>query len=225
MGPLGNSRGKRPRRPWGNTASTAWSSRPTALLTIPAPPSWIAPNPGHVPLLDRPNHAQGQKSLRLRRNLRLPALTLARFPLLVNRVWSGSILNLSCWRSGLACPQLGSIPQAGPKPNLLRPPCKRPSLGGISPANKSANKPCFFTNTCHFLLVWQMASGFQGHGKSSGELSSVMILNPMRNWQQSSERYGASRTVKHHMSNKLFVGNLSFDTPENDLQDGFAQIS
>src|SRR5438034_10221978 len=27
---------------------------------------------------------------------------------------------------------------------------------------------------------------------------------------------------KHHMSNKLFVGNLSFNTTENDLQDAFA---
>jgi RNA recognition motif-containing protein len=26
----------------------------------------------------------------------------------------------------------------------------------------------------------------------------------------------------HHMSNKLFVGNLSFQTTENDLQDAFA---
>src|SRR5262245_8308981 len=31
-----------------------------------------------------------------------------------------------------------------------------------------------------------------------------------------------SRTVKHHMSTKLFVGNLSFNTTENDLQDAFA---
>ena len=30
------------------------------------------------------------------------------------------------------------------------------------------------------------------------------------------------RTVKHHMSSKLFVGNLSFNTTENDLQDAFA---
>ena len=29
------------------------------------------------------------------------------------------------------------------------------------------------------------------------------------------------RTVKHHMSNKLFVGNLSFNTTENDLNDAF----
>ena len=27
---------------------------------------------------------------------------------------------------------------------------------------------------------------------------------------------------KHHMSNKLFVGNLSFNTTENDLNDAFA---
>jgi cold-inducible RNA-binding protein len=30
------------------------------------------------------------------------------------------------------------------------------------------------------------------------------------------------RTFKHHMSNKLFVGNLSFQTTENDLNDAFA---
>src|ERR1044072_2508267 len=33
---------------------------------------------------------------------------------------------------------------------------------------------------------------------------------------------GQFRTVRHHMSNKLFVGNLSFNTTENDLQDTFA---
>ena len=31
-----------------------------------------------------------------------------------------------------------------------------------------------------------------------------------------------SRTIKCHMSNKLFVGNLSFETAENDLNDAFA---
>src|ERR1044071_2803678 len=31
-----------------------------------------------------------------------------------------------------------------------------------------------------------------------------------------------SRTVSHHMSTKLFVGNLSFNTTENELQDAFA---
>jgi cold-inducible RNA-binding protein len=30
------------------------------------------------------------------------------------------------------------------------------------------------------------------------------------------------RTVKYHMSNKLYVGNLSFNTTENGLQDAFA---
>jgi len=33
---------------------------------------------------------------------------------------------------------------------------------------------------------------------------------------------GQFRTVRHHMSTKLFVGNLSFNTTENDLQDAFA---
>src|SRR5437868_14904112 len=39
--------------------------------------------------------------------------------------------------------------------------------------------------------------------------------------EQSGQRSNL-RTVKHHMSSKLFVGNLSFDTTENDLQDAFA---
>jgi RNA recognition motif-containing protein len=30
------------------------------------------------------------------------------------------------------------------------------------------------------------------------------------------------QTARHHMSNKLFVGNLSFNITENDLQDAFA---
>jgi RNA recognition motif-containing protein len=46
-----------------------------------------------------------------------------------------------------------------------------------------------------------------------------MILNPMTG---SSLEKQLVRTVKHHMSNKLFVGNLSFNTTENDLQDAFA---
>jgi cold-inducible RNA-binding protein len=29
-------------------------------------------------------------------------------------------------------------------------------------------------------------------------------------------------TLKHHMNTKLFVGNLSFNTTENDLQDAFS---
>ena len=48
-----------------------------------------------------------------------------------------------------------------------------------------------------------------------------MILNPAFG-----NSYGKSRFVgqyrKHHMSNKLFVGNLSFNVTENDLNDAFA---
>ena len=40
--------------------------------------------------------------------------------------------------------------------------------------------------------------------------------------EQSVESAGLSDSKKHHMSNKLFVGNLSFNTTENDLQDAFA---
>ncbi len=47
-----------------------------------------------------------------------------------------------------------------------------------------------------------------------------MILNPV--FGNSLWKVKVCRTVKHHMSNKLFVGNLSFDTTENDLQDAFA---
>ena len=47
-----------------------------------------------------------------------------------------------------------------------------------------------------------------------------MILDPM--FGNSLLKATGSRTVKHHMSNKLFVGNLSFNTTENDLQDAFA---
>src|SRR3954447_6910334 len=46
-----------------------------------------------------------------------------------------------------------------------------------------------------------------------------MILNPT--FGNSSESDSESDS-KHHMSNKLFVGNLSFNTTENDLQDAFA---
>ena len=47
-----------------------------------------------------------------------------------------------------------------------------------------------------------------------------MILNPK--FGNSLRKVTVSRTVKHHMSNKLFVGNLSFNTTENDLNDAFA---
>ena len=47
-----------------------------------------------------------------------------------------------------------------------------------------------------------------------------MILDPASG--NSLQKATVSRIVKHHMNNKLFVGNLSFDTTENDLQDAFA---
>ena len=47
-----------------------------------------------------------------------------------------------------------------------------------------------------------------------------MILDPV--FGNSLRKVTVSRTVKHHMSNKLFVGNLSFNTTENDLQEAFA---
>src|SRR5215813_8650862 len=47
-----------------------------------------------------------------------------------------------------------------------------------------------------------------------------MILNPA--FGNSLSKVPVCRTVKHHMSNKLFVGNLSFNTTENDLQNAFA---
>jgi RNA recognition motif-containing protein len=48
----------------------------------------------------------------------------------------------------------------------------------------------------------------------------MMILDPMVG--NSLWKVPVCRTVKHHMSSKLFVGNLSFNTTENDLQDAFA---
>ena len=57
------------------------------------------------------------------------------------------------------------------------------------------------------------------YGESSSELSSVMIIDPIIGNSLEKQLVG---TVKHHMSNKLFVGNLSFNTTENDLQDAFA---
>ena len=46
-----------------------------------------------------------------------------------------------------------------------------------------------------------------------------MILDPM--FGNSLKKASVSDS-KHHMSNKLFVGNLSFNTTENDLNDAFA---
>jgi RNA recognition motif-containing protein len=47
-----------------------------------------------------------------------------------------------------------------------------------------------------------------------------MILDPIVGNSLKKERF--VRTVIHHMSTKLFVGNLSFNVTENQLQDTFA---
>ncbi len=47
-----------------------------------------------------------------------------------------------------------------------------------------------------------------------------MILDPT--FGNSLLKVSVCRTVIHHMSNKLFVGNLSFNTTENSLSDAFA---
>src|SRR5437667_2350018 len=47
-----------------------------------------------------------------------------------------------------------------------------------------------------------------------------MILDPT--FGNSLWKVLVCRTAKHRMSSKLFVGNLSFNTTENDLQDAFA---
>src|SRR4051812_36566146 len=57
------------------------------------------------------------------------------------------------------------------------------------------------------------------YGESSGELSSVMIFDPTTG---NSLEKAIGQDTKHQMSTKLFVGNLSFNTSENDLQDSFA---
>ena len=63
-------------------------------------------------------------------------------------------------------------------------------------------------STCHFK-----------HGQSSSEPRSVMILDPVvGNIWKTRDSQKESIT----MSSKLFVGNLSFNTTENELQDAFA---
>jgi cold-inducible RNA-binding protein len=47
-----------------------------------------------------------------------------------------------------------------------------------------------------------------------------MILDPA--FGNSLQKATVCRTVKYNMTNKLFVGNLSFNITENDLQDAFA---
>ena len=46
-----------------------------------------------------------------------------------------------------------------------------------------------------------------------------MILDPM--FGNSLKKVPVCRTVIHHMSNKLYVGNLSFNTTESDLNAAF----
>ena len=48
-----------------------------------------------------------------------------------------------------------------------------------------------------------------------------MILNPTVGNSLRKATVSSGQQI-HHMSSKLFVGNLSFNTTENDLQDAFA---
>jgi RNA recognition motif-containing protein len=68
------------------------------------------------------------------------------------------------------------------------------------------------------LLVSRITRSFQGM-EISVELGSLMISNPVPGtaWESA-----VNWTIINHMSNKLFVGNLSFDVTENDLNDAFA---
>ena len=47
-----------------------------------------------------------------------------------------------------------------------------------------------------------------------------MILDPT--FGNSLWKVSVRRTAKYHMSNKLYVGNLSFNTTQNSLQEAFA---
>ena len=79
---------------------------------------------------------------------------------------------------------------------------------------------CYFGRISECERVLLDSLSLSRHGESSSELRSVMILDPM--FGNSLWKVPVCRTVKHHMSNKLFVGNLSFNTTQNDLQDAFA---
>jgi RNA recognition motif-containing protein len=78
--------------------------------------------------------------------------------------------------------------------------------------------------SCEIRDAWRVlldSLSLSRHGESSSELVSVMILDPVFGnslWKANS----LSDSKKHHMSNKLFVGNLSFNATENDLNDAFA---
>jgi cold-inducible RNA-binding protein len=70
-------------------------------------------------------------------------------------------------------------------------------------------------------LVLHDSLSLSRHGESSVELSSVMILDPM--FGNSLAKAPVSLGQKtSHMSNKLFVGNLSFNTTETQLRDAFS---
>jgi RNA recognition motif-containing protein len=78
---------------------------------------------------------------------------------------------------------------------------------------------CYRSETEESVIV-RLVSFISRSGKSSGELSSVMILNPMVG--NSLEAGVIYKDITKMSNNKLFVGNLSFNTTENDLQDAFA---
>jgi cold-inducible RNA-binding protein len=59
------------------------------------------------------------------------------------------------------------------------------------------------------------------HGESSVELGSVMILDPMVGNSLAKALVSVGQQ-EHHMSNKLYVGNLSYNTTETQLREAFS---
>src|SRR5690606_20534160 len=97
-------------------------------------------------------------------------------------------------------------------------PSKRPLLDFLK---KFEVRGCPCRGSCHCSRVCPAAYRFQRNVRSSGERCSVMIRDPGGSGTLLERKFGSGRR-QHPMNNKLYVGNLSFNTTENDLHDAFA---